>query len=95
MAELSSIQVTVHGLVQGVSFRAFTVSRAKRLGIKGYTCNSPNGVEVEVYAEGEKTKLTELVEALRRGPRAARVESVTVKWGEYSGEYSDFNIIYD
>jgi acylphosphatase len=49
---------------------------------------------VEVVAEGEKDKLTRLIDKLREGPRAARVERVDVEWGEPTGKHREFEIIF-
>lgn len=48
----------VHGRVQGVYFRAFVKDHAKELGLKGYVRNLSGGRAIEVWAEGEKTKLS-------------------------------------
>jgi len=92
-SNLASVQATVYGFVQGVFFRAFVSQQAKRLGVAGYVRNLPGG-EVEVIAEGEKSKLEELVSHLKVGPPAARVERVVTNWAEYSGSYSGFSIRY-
>jgi acylphosphatase len=92
-SNLASLQATVYGFVQGVFFRAFVSRQAKRLGVAGYVRNLPGG-EVEVIAEGEKSKLEELVSHLKAGPPAARVERVVTNWAEYSGSYSGFSIRY-
>ncbi len=94
MTELASFQVTVYGHVQGVFFRAFVSRQARALGLTGYVCNLPGGGVVEVKAEGERGKLASLVEHLKAGPPAARVDRVEVEWAEYSGGYSGFAIRY-
>lgn len=66
----------VAGRVQGVGFRAFVRRRALELGVSGYARNMPDGT-VEVLARGDADALAVLQEALRIGPRYARVESVT------------------
>jgi len=93
MADMTSVQALVHGLVQGVFFRAFAAQRARELGVTGYVRNLPGG-EVEVKAEGERTRLERLIRYLREGPPAARVERVETTWSEYSGSYADFKIRY-
>jgi acylphosphatase len=45
-----------------------------------------------VVAEGERQALEQLLEYLREGPRAARVDEVEVHWGQPSGGYPDFAI---
>lgn len=93
MTELAAIQAVVYGHVQGVFFRTFVSRHARELGLTGYARNLPGG-EVEVHAEGEKGKLAELVEYLKLGPPAARVEKVATNWSAYAGAYSSFTIRY-
>lgn len=66
----------VSGRVQGVGFRAFVRRRAQVLGIRGYARNMPDGT-VEVLATGHEAAVAELFGELQRGPRYARVQSVT------------------
>ncbi len=91
MAEQASLKATVHGLVQGVSFRAYTQHHARNLGLTGYARNLPAG-EVEVVAEGDRAKLELLLSRLKKGPSFARVDRVDVAWGESSGTYPDFSV---
>ena len=94
MSEQASFSAIVHGRVQGVNFRAFVKYRAEALGLKGYVKNLSGGTAVEVWAEGEKTKLGELLDHLNIGPSRARVERVDVKWSDYTGRFSDFQLDY-
>jgi acylphosphatase len=91
MAEMASLQAFIHGRVQGVFFRASVEGWAEELNLTGYVRNRP-GETVEVFAEGEKPQLDKLVEKLKVGPPAARVDEVTIKWGGYKGEFSNFRI---
>ena len=90
LLERASFLATVHGLVQGVFFRAFVHERAKALGLTGYVKNLSGGRSLEVYAEGDKEKLEELLAHLKVGPRSARVERVEVKWSEHTGRFERF-----
>lgn len=91
---LASVQVTVHGFVQGVFFRDFARRWAVELGVTGFVRNLTDGKTVAVHAEGEKQKLEELVGQLRQGPPGAAVEKVDVIWSEYSGDYTHFSVKY-
>lgn len=71
-------RVRVRGIVQGVAFRHFTKVRASELGLAGWVVNHPDG-SVEVWAEGAADRIDALVDWLRRGPPAARVESLDVR----------------
>lgn len=89
MGELKAFRAVVRGRVQGVFFRASTQMKAERLHLRGRVRNLPDGT-VEVYAEGEKSSLEELIDYLKKGPPAARVDDVLVEWWDYRGEYSGF-----
>ncbi len=93
MADLASLQATVHGRVQGVFFRAFVERRAEALKLTGYVRNLYDGT-VEVRAEGERQQLEKLLEYLKEGYRPARVENVVTNWGEFTGDYSGFSVRY-
>lgn len=81
----------VSGRVQGVFFRDFTRRWARTLGLTGWVRNVFDG-RVEVMAEGNQEALETLIEKLKEGPPAARVENVEVEWDEYRAEFFDFTI---
>jgi acylphosphatase len=83
----------VRGRVQGVGFRHFTRSTARRLDLRGFVRNEPGGT-VTVVAEGPRGALDALVEALHEGPSAAAVRSVDVSWEEPRDEFSGFSVAY-
>ena len=87
------LYVLISGKVQGVGFRNFTQRNAKQLGIKGYAKNLKNG-KVEVVAEGDKMQLDALMEKLRQGPRASKVDDVKIEERAFTGEYKSFGIKY-
>ncbi len=93
MADLTSVQATVYGRVQGVFFRTFVAEHAHELGLTGYVRNLPLRA-VEVVAEGERKQLEKLISYLKMGPPGARVEKVMTNWSEYTGNYSGFRIKY-
>jgi acylphosphatase len=84
-------RILITGLVQGVFFRREVTDLARRLGILGWVRNLPDG-KVEVVAEGDKTRLNELIRFCHVGPRGAVVRKVEVEWSEYSGEFRGFRI---
>jgi acylphosphatase len=93
MADLASLQAMVSGRVHGVFYRTSVESRARELNLAGYVVNLPGG-RVEVRAEGERSHLEKLVDYLKVGPPAARVENVVVNWGEYRGLFRGFEVRY-
>lgn len=94
MSEQAAFKAIVYGRVQGVYFRAFVEEHANALGLTGYVRNLSGGRSLEVYAEGDKKKLEELLNQLRIGPSRARVECVDVEWMNYTGKYGHFSVTY-
>ena len=93
MSELTAVRATVYGRVQGVYFRDFVTRRARELDLTGYVCNTPERT-VEVRAEGERKQLQELIDHLKVGPPAARVEKVVTNWSEHTEGYTGFSVRY-
>ncbi len=85
--------VYISGIVQGVFFRANTLKVAKKLGLKGFVRNLPDG-RVEAVFEGEEEAVKKAIEWCRRGPSLARVDKVEVIWEEPKGEFEDFYITW-
>ena len=87
---MKRLHISVYGDVQGVFFRANTVSTAKGLELTGWVRNRRDG-SVEIVAEGKQDKLIELLEWCKNGgPPAARVDKAEHRWEEYTGEFDDF-----
>lgn len=92
MSNLVSLHAIVHGHVQGVFFRAFVAKKAAELALTGYVRNLPSGMDVEVQLEGEKETLNKMIDILKTGPPAARVEKVLTTWSECTKRYTHFTI---
>ncbi|MEW5989680.1 MAG: acylphosphatase [Chloroflexota bacterium] len=90
---MKRLQATVHGRVQGVSFRYYTQLEAQRLGLTGWVRNDPEGT-VTVVAEGPEPALEHLLQFLHRGPTAARVSRVEYTWSPASQEFTTFGVRY-
>ncbi|BAT71395.1 acylphosphatase [Thermosulfidibacter takaii ABI70S6] len=85
--------IWVSGKVQGVFYRATAKEIAKRLRLKGWVRNLPDG-RVEIVAEGDEDALRAFVDWCWEGPPLARVEDVKVVWEEATGEFDDFYVRY-
>lgn len=92
-SEQARLHATIHGRVQGVSFRYHTVRRARDLNLIGYVRNQADGT-VEVKAEGPRHRLEELLSWLRVGPRAAVVTDVDVSWPRPANGFDSFEVRY-
>jgi acylphosphatase len=77
----ATLRVSIAGDVQGVGFRVFVHDVARRLGLRGYVRNLPDG-RVYVSASGPRAALEELLRLVSRGPTMARVSSVEKTWSE-------------
>ncbi|WP_126451335.1 acylphosphatase [Sulfodiicoccus acidiphilus] len=86
---LRRLYVRVSGRVQGVGFRNFVLRNAKRLGLRGYVVNLPDGT-VEIVAEGHEEMLKRLLKLASRGPPLAEVRNLEFSFHEYTGEFQDF-----
>ena len=71
-------RIFAKGRVQGVAYRAHAADEAMRLGLKGWVRNRRDGA-VEAVVEGDDASVTSFVEWCRKGPPAARVQSVDAK----------------
>jgi len=88
---MEQVRLIIHGMVQGVFFRAHTREVGQSLGLAGCAVNRPDGT-VEAVAEGPRDKLEQFVAWCRRGPAMARVERVEVSWGEATGRFKGFHV---
>ncbi|XP_031449762.1 acylphosphatase-1 [Phasianus colchicus] len=91
---LVSVDYEVSGRVQGVFFRKYTQSEAKRLGLVGWVRNTSHGT-VQGQAQGPAARVRELQEWLRKigspQSRISRAEFTNEK--EIAAlEHSDFQI---
>jgi acylphosphatase len=76
--------VFVSGLVQGVSFRWYTIQHARHHGLGGWVRNLPDG-RVEAVFEGRRDSVERMVAWARQGPPSGRVTDVEVAWEEPEG----------
>lgn len=80
------------GRVQGVGYRAFCADHAMRLNVDGYAKNRPDG-RVEVVAECDEGTLRQLIDVMREGPAFSRVDDVSYRWEDPTGEYRGFEAV--
>ncbi len=69
------VRLQIEGTVQGLGFRPFVHGLAHELGLTGYVCNTPSGVELEV--EGSSPAIAEFRQRLVSDrPRFAELDRV-------------------
>ena len=71
-------KLRVHGGVQGVFYRAWSVETARALDLRGWVRNRLDG-SVEMMIQGEEEALLRMIERCRQGPPAARVERIDIE----------------
>ena len=85
--------IKIFGNVQGVSFRYYTVQKARELNLTGWIKNAPDGT-VEILAQGEKKALQKLMAWAREGPQGAEVKKVVLAWRQPQAVFETFEIHY-
>lgn len=88
---MKHFRASVRGRVQGVGFRAFAAREARRLGVRGWVRNEPDGT-VSVEAEGNDREVDAFLTWLRHGPPSARVTAVEEQWLTPAGDLASFII---
>ena len=83
----------ISGRVQGVFYRSFTEDAAHSLGLKGWVKNCSDG-KVEALFEGAKEDIQKAIKSCYKGPPAARVNNIDVKWEIFKGEFDTFSVRY-
>jgi acylphosphatase len=84
--------IWVKGRVQGVGFRAHVEYSARQIGgLTGWVRNVGYDT-VEAVAEGERTDVERLLQAMKEGPRSSRVDEARVEWEAPAGEFEQFGV---
>ena len=84
--------IWVKGRVQGVGFRAHVEYQARKVGgLSGWVRNVGDDT-VEAIAEGERDSVERLIQIMKDGPRASRVDEARVDWEEPTGEFDRFGV---
>lgn len=85
-------QILVRGIVQGVGFRPYIFTLARRRALKGQVLNNTTGVLIDV--EGESYTIEEFVNEIKtNSPPLSRVESVERSDNLDLANYQDFRIV--
>ena len=85
-------RIYISGLVQGIGFRYFAKSNARRLKLNGWVKNTDDG-KVEVLAQGAKEAIEKLAKLCEKGPFLAEVKSVQVEWEKEEEQFADFKTV--
>lgn len=85
-------QIKVFGKVQGVGYRWFVSKHAIDLDLKGTVQNNFDST-VTVIVEGEKEKISKLINFLKIGPTNSKIDNVEVEWTDSTNLFLNFKII--
>ena len=85
-------KIYISGFVQGVGFRYFVKSNARKLGLKGWVQNSPDG-KVQVLAQGPKEAIEKLIKFCEKGPFLSEVKTVDMSWEEEQEHFENFDTV--
>lgn len=84
-------RIVVTGRVQGVGFRYALADESRSRGLSGWVRNCRDG-SVEAIVCGPAADVAALVAWARRGPPAAKVESIEIE--EAQGNFEGFEITH-
>ena len=88
---MQQAHVFISGTVQGVGFRYFVRSNAKKLGITGWVRNVEDG-GVEAVFQGDKVIIEEMMALCKQGPVLSAVKQIGCEWEEQEESLQDFTI---
>ncbi len=90
--EVTTVEIVISGVVQGVGFRPFVYRIANRFGIRGTVLNDGRGVVIVAQAFAQQ--LEAFVDTLRREhPPLAKIASLHVSPGQHSLIFEKFDIV--
>lgn len=90
--EIIRAHIWVKGRVQGVGFRAHVEYHARQIGnLTGWVRNVGYDT-VECIAEGTRENVERLIEFIKQGPRASRVDESQIEYEEITGEFKEFGV---
>ena len=85
--------IFIVGFVQGVGFRQFVKSNARKLNLTGWVKNLPDG-RVEALVSGDKEIVEKLIKTIEKGSFFSEVRSVQIEWDDQAKNFQKFEIIH-
>ena len=89
---MQQAHVFISGRVQGVGYRYFVKSNAKKLGLMGWVLNTEDG-GVEAVLQGDEKTIEQMIALCRQGPLLAEVEHIGFELEAAEETFTDFKII--
>ncbi len=81
----------ISGSVQGVGYRQFVKSNARKLGLTGWVRNAEDG-GVEAVLQGDKERIEQMIAFCKQGPFLSEVKQIGFEWEEGEEKPNDFTI---
>jgi acylphosphatase len=95
---MKQAHIIISGQVQGVGYRYFVRSNARKLGLVGWVKNTSNG-KVEAILQSSassdqegKEKIEEMIEFCKKGPMLSEVKDIDVEWEDMKEDMNEFVI---
>lgn len=86
------VRMIVYGRVQGVGFRYFVQTEARKLGLVGFTQNLADGT-VEIVTDITEEQLKTLSAILKKGNGLSKVEKIETTEIPKDKEFTSFQIL--
>lgn len=88
---MKTARITIIGEVQGVGFRQFVFTQAKKRNLSGFVANLPDG-KVQTVLTGSEKKILEVIKLCQKGTSLSVVSEVKVAWMEKPEKFNKFTI---
>lgn len=95
---MKQAHVFISGTVQGVGYRYFVKSNARKLGLVGWVRNVEDGGVEAVFQSSAssdqeaKEVIEKMVALCRQGPFLSEVEHIGFEWEDMDETFSDFSV---
>lgn len=91
--KIANVTLLVQGDVQRAGYRFHVQDVARKLGVKGYVGNTPEGY-VGIVGEAAKPILQQFIKKIRIKQPPIGVEEIKAKWSKATGRLKPFQIKY-
>lgn len=87
---MKQAHIFISGRVQGIGYRYFVQSTARKLGLTGWVRNTEDG-GVEAVFHGEEKVIIQMIDECKKGPVLAEVQHIGFEW-EAEEQFDGFHI---
>ena len=86
---MKQAHIYISGFVQGVGFRAYIRSKARKVNVTGWIRNLSDD-RVEGVFQGSAENIESLISFCRKGPFFAQVTDVVIDWEDVTESFAEF-----